>query len=141
MQLLIEVDASGPRQLLGEMLGRVQSPRPMMALLARELEDYERDVFSTRGRGSWAPNDPDTVDLKGSGRVLVDGGNLLRQLTRARFVGDDSVVVDQGDAFYAGFLRDGKRGMPQRNAAPRPERRHVDEWADKLVRYIATGRS
>lgn len=111
-----------------------------MSLLARDLEDYEAEVFATRGFGAWARDDTDTVEQKGSSRVLVDTGGLLRQLTSARVYGD-TVVVDQGTQFQARFLRDGDRGMPRRDPAPKPTRRHVQRWADHVLGYIVTGRA
>ncbi|HXH77313.1 hypothetical protein [Nocardioides sp.] len=138
--LTIEIDDRGPREHLDSMIDRLLNPRPMMTMLGHSLEEYEREVFRTRGFRSWAPDDADTVEQKGDSRVLVDTGQLLRQLTSARVVGD-TVVVDQGDAFYAGFLRDGKGGMPRRDPAPKPSRRHVERWADQVLGYIVTGRT
>jgi hypothetical protein len=140
VRLIVEVDASVPRDHLRQMSQRAGDARPLMTLLARDLEDYERDVFTTRGFGAWPADDSDTVEQKGSTRVLVDTGGLLRQLTSARIMGE-TVIVDQGSHFYARFLRDGDRGMPRRNPAPRPERRHVQKWADNLVHFIITGRA
>lgn len=137
--LSIDVDIDGPVELLDAMVGRLDNSRGLMTLLAHELEDYEKDVFRTRAGGRWAADDPDTVDLKGSGQVLVDSGALLRQLTSATISGD-SVVVDQGSVFYARFLRDGNRGMPKRDPAPAPTDAHVRRWAEQLVGYVVTGR-
>lgn len=138
--LTFDVDVTGPVELLDAMVGRLDNIRGLMTLLAHELEDYEKDVFNTRGFGTWDANDPDTVDLKGGGQVLVDDGNLLRNLTAATISGD-SVTVDQGDAFYGRFLRDGDRGMPKRDPAPRPTDAHLQKWAEQLLGYIVTGRS
>ena len=140
MQLIVDVDVAGPRGLLRDMAGRLNSPRPLMGILARELEDYEREQFATSGGGTWAPDDPDTTALKGGGRVLVDTGKLRRQLTSARVV-EDTAVVDQGDAYYARYLRDGDRGMPRRNPAPKPDVKQVQHWADQVLHYVVTGRS
>lgn len=140
MKLGVVVDASVPRDHLRQMSTRASSTRPLMTLLARDLEDYERDVFATRGFGAWPADDSDTVEQKGGTRVLIDTGGLLRQLTSARIMGE-TVIVDEGSKFYARFLRDGDRGMPRRDPAPRPERRHVQKWADRLLRFIVTGRA
>lgn len=140
MRVGIAVDASGPRDHLRQMSARAASPRPLMTLLARDLEDYEKEAFSTRGFGTWPADDSDTVDQKGSSRVLVDTGGLLRQLTSARIMGE-TVIVDEGSHFEARFLRDGDRGMPRRNPAPKPTSSHVQKWADRLLRFIVTGRS
>lgn len=140
MKLGVEVDASVPRHHLEQMVGRVNNQRGLMGILARDLEDYERQAFATRGFGTWPADDADTVDQKGSSRVLVDTGGLLRQLTSARILGD-TVIVDQGSHFHARFLRDGDRGMPRRNPAPKPTRTHVQKWAEHVLGYIVRGRS
>lgn len=138
--LIVDVDVSAPAALLDGMIGRLENQRTLMGVLAHGLEEYEEDVFASRGRGQWAPDDPDTIEAKGSGRVLVDSGDLLRNLTTARIQGD-TVSVVQGDAFYGSFLRDGDRGMPRRDPAPAPERRDVERWAEQLLGYIVDGRT
>lgn len=141
MRLLAEVDATGARTELAGMAERVQS-RSLMTVLARGLEDYQREVFATRGFGAWPRNDEDTLEQKSGSRVLVDTGGLLRQLTHAdvAFAGD-SVQVDAGTLFHARFLKDGAGAMPRRDPAPRPTPRHVQRWADQLVGYIVTGKA
>jgi hypothetical protein len=139
VKLEVAVDASAPRGHLEQMLRRTNDQRGLMGILARDLEDYERDVFATRGFGAWDGLDADTVEQKGSSRVLVDTGGLLRQLTSARIMGE-TVIVDQGTHFHARFLREGDRGMPRRDPAPRPTRRHVERWADHVLGYIVRGR-
>lgn len=141
MKLEVAFDATGTRDELASMAERVQS-RSIMSVLGRGLEEYEAEVFASRGFGAWPRNDEDTLDQKSGSRVLVDTGGLLRQLTRAKvaFAGD-SVQVDAGDAFYARFLRDGDGAMPKRNPAPRPTSRHVRRWADQVIDYIVTGKT
>lgn len=139
MRLVVDADLGGAIGLFGDMRQRAENPRPLLELLGRELEDYERRIFATRGDGTWAPNDTDTLEQKTGGRVLVDQGRLLRQLTTARIAGE-TVRVDQGTAFYGRFLRDGDRGMPRRDPAPMPSRRDLQGWADQLMGYIRTGR-
>lgn len=139
MRLVVDADVSGPRdQLLA--MSRRAGDRQLMTILARDLEDYERRMFATSGGGTWPPDDTDTLEQKAGGRTLVDEGRLLRQMTSARIYGD-SVQVDQGSLFYARFLRDGDRGMPRRNPAPRPSSKHAQEWANHVLGYIATGRA
>lgn len=140
MKLVVDADLDAPLELFGGMRDRANDPRALLQILGHELEDYERRMFATSGAGSWAPDDSDTLAQKGgSGRVLVDEGNLLRQLTDARVEGE-SAVVDQGSAFYGAMLRDGDRGMPRRNPAPMPSRRDLETWADQVLGYIRTGR-
>lgn len=141
MILDVQVDTAAAGRLLGDMVGRLDNPRPGLIMLGRELEHYEREVFATRGHGSWAPLDADTLEQKGGGRMLVETGLLFRELTHAKLVGTDAVEVTQGAAFYARFQRDGDRGMPRRNPAPKPDRRHVQQWADAFVGWLVTGRS
>lgn len=141
MMLDVEIDATGPRRLLDDMIGRLDNPRPALVMLGRSLEEYERDVFGSAGRGTWQPLDADTLEQKAGGSILQDTGLLFRELTSARIVGSDAVQVDAGRAFYGRFLRDGDRGMPRRNPAPKPTTAHVERWADQLVGWIVTGRS
>lgn len=140
MRLVIDVDATTPRQKVQEIRERVESPRALLAQMGLLLEEYETDVFRSRGRGQWAPDDPATVQLKGSGRVLVDTGALLDYLTNARIEGE-SVFVNQGNAHYGAFLRDGDRGMPKRDPAPEPPHGVQQDWADKLLGLVVDGRS
>lgn len=138
--LVVDVVLEGPTSRLQGMADRLTHTGPLMKMLAHGLEEYEREVFATSGRGTWAPDDPDTVELKGTGRTLVDSGNLLRELTSAKISGDTVRVVN-GDAFYARFLRDGDRGMPRRNPAPAPPRSTVSKWADQVLGYVIDGRT
>jgi hypothetical protein len=140
MMLDVEIDATGPAALLDDMLGRLDNPRAGLAMLGRSLEEYERDVFGTRGRGTWEPLDADTLEQKAGGSIMRETGLLFRELTRARIVGTDAVQVDAGRAFYARFHRDGDRGMPRRNPAPAPTTAHVERWADQFVGWVVTGR-
>lgn len=139
MRLLLEVDSTATRDHLAQMRGRLENGRSLMGRCGLLLEDYEREVFATRGRGRWAPDDPLTIERKAGGRVLVDTGGLLDELTTAHVDSDDSVVVNQGDAYYARFLRDGDRGMPRRDPAPEPPASTRREWADRLLGYIVDG--
>ena len=123
---------------LDQMVERLDRPRTALEVLGDLFEDYERDVFATRGRGQWAGLDPATAKLKNSGRVLVDTGNLLRELTRAH-IDSESVYVDAGDAHYAKYLRDGARGMPKRDPAPEPPAATVAAWADELLAFLVDG--
>lgn len=135
----VDVDVAPAHGLLDTLVQRLENDRGIFDLLGGLLEDYERDVFATRGSGTWAPDSSDTIELKGSGRVLVDTGNLLNELTHARRVGE-AVQVDAGDAYYARFLRDGDRGMPKRNPAPAPDGAQVSRWGDQLVGFLIDGR-
>lgn len=138
--LVVDVVLDGPKARLQGMADRLTHSGPLMKMLAHGLEEYERDVFATQGRGQWAPDDPDTVDLKGGGRVLVDSGNLLNELTHAEISGDTTSVLE-GDAYYARFLRDGDRGMPRRDPAPAPPHGTVSKWADQVLGYVIDGRT
>lgn len=127
-----------PEGLLGDIADRVNDRAGVMSVLGGLLEDYEKNVFATSGLGRWAGDDPVTAQLKGSSRVLVDSGLLQRELTKARIEGD-TVEVATRDAFYGRFLRDGDRGMPKRDPAPKPDSATVAGWADELVGFLITG--
>jgi hypothetical protein len=70
---------------------------------------------------------------------LVDTGSLLKHLTTSK-VEADSAVVNQGDAFYGAFLRDGDRGMPRRDPAPVPDGSRVERWAEQVLGFLVEGR-
>lgn len=140
MDLLIQADTRTATTHLQDIRRRIDDSRGLLTRCGLLLEEYERDIFRTRGRGQWSPLDADTIELKGSGRVLVDTGDLLRNLTTAEIDGPDSVVVNEGTAFYARFLRDGERGMPQRDPAPEPPDATQGRWSDQLLGYLVEGR-
>lgn len=139
MDLLIAADVTGTAEQLAGIRRRLDDGRGLLQQCGLLLEEYERDVFATRGRGQWASLDSDTVELKGSTRVLVDTGNLLKNLTSAKVEGE-SVVVNQGDAYYGRFLRDGERGMPRRDPAPEPSGSVRETWSEQLLGYLVDGR-
>lgn len=136
--LIIEADVSATTNLLDDMVQRLENPRGILTVLGRELEEYERELFATNGRGQWAPDDPDTVEQKGSARVLVDTGGLLDQMTNAHIDGE-SVYVNAGSAYYARFLKDGDRGMPVRDAALLPPSSTIEHWGEQLLDYLVGG--
>ena len=139
MDLMIDTDVTAPREQLQKIRDRLEDPRALLTQAGLLLEEYETEVFRTRGHGQWESLDPATVDLKGSGRVLVDTGNLFDFLTNARIEGE-SVVVNQGAAHYGRFLRDGDRGMPRRDPAPEPPHATQQAWAEQLLGFIVDGR-
>jgi hypothetical protein len=136
--LVISADVHDAVTLLDDIEDRLDDGRDMLALVKAELEDYEGELFATQGFGQWAPNDPATVLLKGSARVLVDTGNLLEQVTRAQIDGDD-VGLDISGAPYAKFLAAGARGTPKRHPAPTPDGGRVERWAEYLLGFIVDG--
>ena len=138
MFLVIDVDVTAPRDVLREIHDRLDRPDALLRHMGLMLEDYEREVFATRDHGGWQTLDPATVDLKGTSRVLVDSGALLAELTSATIEGE-TVVVNQGDAFYGRFLRDGERGMPRRDPAPEPHPSTQEEWAEDILAFLTAG--
>lgn len=141
VKLVVEVDIEAAADAQQAIIDRLDDSSGALRVIGRVLEDYEHDLFATAGRGAWQADDPVTARLKGSSRVLVDSGRLMRNLTTAKRVGSDAVHVGAGDAFYARFLRDGNRGIPKRNPAPAPDQSTVGDWARKLVQYLVDGTS
>lgn len=138
MDLVIDVDVEAPRAALQQIHDRLDRPDALLRRMGLLLEDYEREVFATRAHGQWQTLDPATVDQKSSSRVLVATGALFDELTSAEVEGD-AVVVNQGDAYYGRFLRDGERGMPRRDPAPEPPHDTQEQWADDILAFLTEG--
>lgn len=143
MSIFAEVDVAGAEQMLDEIQQRLDDPTSLLRFLAEEISDYESEVFATQGFGTWGALDPDTVRAKGSGRVLVDTGDLLASLTNAnagsvKIVGD-TVTVSSGEV--SGIMAQrGARGMPKRNPAPEPSPAKVQQWGEHLLQALVEGR-
>lgn len=131
MDLLIAADVAPARRLVGDIADRVDDGHSLLALLGEELVDYEREAFATSGFGTWAPS------IKGSGRTLVDTGDLLRFLTGRPDITGESVETKA--PAYAGYLKAGARGMPKRDPSPQPDTAHVQRWAQSVLGFIVTG--
>ena len=127
------------RALFGELVDRLEEPRGLRRLAGDLLADYEREVFGTRDRGRWEGDDPATQRAKNSGRVLVDTGNLLEELTHPLVEGDE-IRVEAGDATYAIHLQRGAGNkMPPRDPAPAPSYSQVEDWAAQILGYLTNG--
>lgn len=137
---MLEISGDVDAGLLDDIRGRLDSRLPLQ-VLGDELVDYERQVFATRGLGTWEGLDPDTIAEKGSGRVLVDHGDLLEDLTSTsslKYSGDTvTLATSHPGAVYA---KRGARGAPRRDAAPKPSPQHVVDWAEELLGALLTGR-
>ncbi len=138
----VHVDSAAAELMLTDLIDRVDAPDVLLRFLGEEIADYEAEVFATQGHGSWAALDPDTVKSKGSGRVLVDTGDLLDSLTRpgasgTRIAGD-SVTISTSEVSGL-FAQRGARGMPQRNPAPAPPPRVVQQWGEHLLQALVDG--
>jgi hypothetical protein len=134
VRLLVEADTGSTVENLQQIIGRLERPIGALLLLGKALEDYERDEFATSGHGQWQADEPVTQKLKHSGRVLIDTGHLMDQLTRAHIDGDD-VYLDAGDADYARFQ------SRRRNPVPAPALSTIGRWGDQAGNYLVTGRA
>jgi hypothetical protein len=136
----VDVDTRPAARLLSAVRGRVERPRPVLDALADELVEREARAFATNGFGRWGALAPATVRAKGHGRVLVDTGGLLRQLTSrtAVRVTGSSVEVSTNHA-GAYFNRVGARGMPKRDAVPHSTSTEREEWASTALGFFVTG--
>jgi len=130
------VDDSRAQGMLGTLHGRVVSD--LLDEAADDLVEYQEEVFATGGFGAWAPLDPKTVALKGSSRILVDTGGLLRDLTARPKVRGDSAEVSTDHA-GAPHLKAGARGMPKRDPSPAPHPRVLHEWSQGLLDTLVQG--
>lgn len=137
LSVSVDVDNAG---LLDDIRGRLDSRLPLQ-VLGDALVDYERQAFATRGFGTWDGLDPETIAEKGSSRVLIDNGDLLRELTSPsslQYSGDTvTLATSQLSALFA---KRGARGAPKRDAAPKPTSQHVAGWAEELLGALVTGR-
>lgn len=136
MRLSIEADVTAADQMLDQIAGRVEG-RGVIELLGHQVTTYESELFATSGNGQWAPDQPISIELKGSGRTLVDTGELLSQLTGHATVEGDSVRVT--GTSYARYLKYGARGAPPRDPAPEPPGHTVEEWAAQVLEYVVHG--
>lgn len=136
--LVADADTRTAVGLLEDIADRLDRPRPVLELLGTELEEYEDEVFATHGHGAWPSLDPATQRAKGSGRILVASGDLLASLTgRAQVDGEG---VELTGPSYLSYLRSGTSRMPKRDPAPEPPPAQVDDWAEVVLGYVATGR-
>lgn len=143
-RLVVEFEAS--ESVLDRLARQLDNPRPLLAVLAEEIRDYEAKVFASRGFGRWPSLDPETARRKRGGRVLVDSGDMLRSLTHypakdaVQDFASDSVTV--GTRHVAAIMhKRGARGMPKRNPAPAPSSAQVRGWADAMLAALLDGRT
>lgn len=138
---MIEIRAEVDTGLLADIRQRLDQPRFLLEVAGDAIADYEKDAFASRGFGAWAGNDPETVLEKGSARVLVDTGGVLRDLTSraGQRIEGDSVTVST-DKVGAIMAKRGARGAPKRDAAPKPTSQHVEKWAEVILGALVTGR-
>lgn len=122
--------------LLDGITRRLDADIGLRSILGDLLTDYEKQVFTTRDTGRWAPLGPATVKAKNSGRVLVDTGGLLSAMTHPERT-TDGVRVNAGWPF--GNLKSGARGMPKRDPAPRPSSMIIGTWSERVLDYLVKG--
>lgn len=116
------------------------------SLIAELLQEYEKAVYATGNFGKWRPLSAQTIAQKGSSRVLVETGHLMRDLTAQPDVTLDDVSLFTGLP-YAKFLKAGRYNpetgarVPKRNPVPGPTKRVRAMWAELLAKHIAEGTS
>lgn len=140
MPVYVDFDVTAAEEMLDDLTDRLDRPEGALRFLGDELLDYGSEVFATRGFGTWAADDPYTVKSKGSGRVLVDNGDLLDSLTgrSAVEISGDTVSVVSDDV--AGIMaKRGARGAPKRDPFPVPSPTKVAGWAEDLLGFLVEG--
>lgn len=140
LDLVASVDVGPAHRMLDGIADRLERPRAVLGRMGEELVEHEEELFATGGRGEWPALDPMTAAAKGSGRILVDSGQLMADLTStgAVQVEDDSVEVSTSHP-AARFLRSGTGKMPQRDPVLEPDHGELERWADVLVRAVVDG--
>lgn len=119
---------------------RLDNPRGLLDVLVDEVHDYEADVFSTAGNGTWAALAEGTLRQKTGSTILQEFGSLLDALTSSSdFTGED-LVVDADGVAHAGYHRSGTSRMPRRDPTPEPPPGVTERWAETLLDEIV-GRS
>lgn len=139
--MLVEVliDGEDAEKLLAEVRDRLDMRSGVGQVMRDALIDHIEETYETGNRGEWASLDPATTKAKGSRRILIDTGNLLKNLRDPKVSGT-AVVASSGSAFYAKFLKEGARGMPKRDPAPEPDHGFVADLTEALTAYLAEGR-
>jgi hypothetical protein len=145
MKLVIDVQgADGP--VLNQVADRVDNLEPALLDAADTFRSREQQVFATAAGGSWDPLDPSTVKRKGSSRVLVDDGGLLRSLTvrgdryHVERVTPDELLVGTRNP-VAHLHRDGARGMPRRDPVPPTTAAERAQFTAGLLDFIVDEQS
>jgi phage gpG-like protein len=115
----IDIETRGAAQAAASIaaLGtRSEDLEPIGDQVADIVNASNRRRFQTEGAGTWAPLDPATVERKGSSRLLVDTGSLLRAMTseRARQTSRDELAIGGEEVPYASFVDKGTVHMPAR---------------------------
>lgn len=136
-----EIESAGAERMLRGIRDRLNSSQSLLSVLEDDLQQYESEAFASSGFGAWAPLNPATIAMKGNGRILVDSGGLLDELTSgsAAEISGETLTI-RSRAPYAGFLKRGARGAPPRDPVPQPDRGDVSEWAQNMIRYAVDGR-
>lgn len=127
----VEVDHADASDRLESAADRVES-RALLSMVGEELTDWETELFATSGRGQWRPLHPRTIALKGSARILVDSGTLMRALTSRAEISGDTVSLSAPS--YAKYQQ-----ASGRDPVLAPPGSMTSAWARLLGRYIVDG--
>ncbi|BBH17499.1 hypothetical protein Back2_17860 [Nocardioides baekrokdamisoli] len=135
MSLDIVVDDTRVLHRLQTVQERLEDDKRLLGHLSELLTGYIKETYDTADDGKWAPDDVVTTSEKGSSRILIDTGLLLRSLTDPHIDGE-AVKATSGPAKYAGYLKAGARGTAKRDPLPAPSERLVIDWASSLLKHI-----
>lgn len=134
------------RRKLQGIAARTFDPVPALELIAEDIRQVEKAVFSSQGRrggGSWKFLDPKTVERKGSDIILIDTGALLRSVSEADSEYSD-VYIDRSTLNFGTTHPAAKAmqfGDPKHNIPARPFLRFTmfdhARWRRIIADYIA----
>lgn len=150
----MRIDLGGVKRLLRQLDGPL--PVKIVNAWAAIYSAFTVRRWIARGRGTWAPLKPQTIERKGSSGILIDTGyllqsmnvgapgNLLRRITRGIRFGFNDRFHPDSDSPISVIARAHQFGVPEHNLPARPILVDPDATTKRLMgqvvkRWFATG--